>query len=101
MAKKKMTVTLHIGREQIDTLTDEQRSVAAKRVSESMSRYYSANPEEYSELKEQEKKWQVTYSPDKERMLTATVEAEDYTKAYLAFMLTHADTDEIAEIIEI
>lgn len=47
------------------------------------------------------KKWLVTYSPDKEKLLTATVEAEDYTKAYLAFMITHTKTDEITEINEI
>ncbi len=47
------------------------------------------------------KKWLVTYSPDKEQRLTTTVEAVDYTKAYLAFMITHAKTDEITEIKEV
>lgn len=47
------------------------------------------------------KKWLVTYSPDKEQRLTSTVEAEDYTKAYLAFMFTHKRSDEITEIKEV
>ena len=47
------------------------------------------------------KKWLVTYSPDKEQRLTTTVEAEDYTNAYLAFMSTHERSDEITDIKEV
>ena len=48
---KPLTVTLHIGGKQVDRLTDEQRERMAQRLSESMSLYYTANPEEYSKLK--------------------------------------------------
>lgn len=47
------------------------------------------------------KKWLVTYSPDKEKRLTTTVEAEDYTKAYLAFTFTHKRSDDIIELKEV
>ena len=48
---KPLTVTLHIGGKQIETLTDEQREKMAQRLSESMSRYYSANKEEFKKIK--------------------------------------------------
>lgn len=47
------------------------------------------------------KKWLVTYSSDKENRITTTVEAEDYTKAYLAFTFTHKRSDEIIELKEV
>ena len=52
MAKKKLTVTLHIGGKQVKKLTDEQVGEMARRLSESMSRYYTANP---GEMKQMEK----------------------------------------------
>lgn len=49
--KKPLTVTLHIGGKQVDTLTDEQREHIAQRLSETVSRYYSSHPEEYQKIK--------------------------------------------------
>lgn len=51
MKDKKLTVTLHIGGRQVDKLTPEQTERMAERLSESMSLYYTANPEEYREIK--------------------------------------------------
>lgn len=51
MKKTKLTVTLHIGGKQIDTLTPDQRERMAQRLSETMSLYYTANPEEYAKFK--------------------------------------------------
>lgn len=48
---KPLTVTLHIGGKQVDTLTAEQRERVAQKLSEVMSRYYSAHPSEYQKLK--------------------------------------------------
>lgn len=47
---KKLTVTLHIGGKQVDTLTEEQAERMAQRLSEVMSTYYTAHPEEYAKL---------------------------------------------------
>jgi ABC-type transporter MlaC component len=46
-----LTVTLHIGGKQVDTLTPEQREHMAQKLSEVVSRYYSAHPSEYQKLK--------------------------------------------------
>ena len=51
MKEKKLTVTLHIGGKQVDTLTPEQRDRMAQRLSEAMSLYYTAHPEEYQKIK--------------------------------------------------
>lgn len=51
MAKKKLTVTLHIGGKQVEKLTDEQVGEMARRLSESMSLYYTANPSEMKQMK--------------------------------------------------
>lgn len=48
---KSLTVTLHIGGKQVDKLTAEQSERMAQRLSEAMSLYYTAHPEEYSKLK--------------------------------------------------
>ena len=48
---KPLTVTLHIGGKRVDTLTAEQRERVAQKLSEVMSRYYSAHPSEYQKLK--------------------------------------------------
>lgn len=53
MAKKKLTVTLHVGGKQVEKLTDEQVGKMAEKLSESMSIYYTANPEESSKFKVQ------------------------------------------------
>ena len=47
---KKLTVTLHIGGKQVDSLTEEQADRIAERLSEVMSTYYTAHPEEYAKL---------------------------------------------------
>ena len=49
--KRELTVTLHIGGKQVDKLTAEQSERMAQRLSETMSLYYSAHPEELSKLK--------------------------------------------------
>lgn len=51
MKETKLTVTLHIGGKQVDKLTPEQTEHMAQRLSETMSLYYTANPEEYREMK--------------------------------------------------
>ena len=52
MKNKPLTVTLHIGGKQVDTLTEEQRQRLSDRLSEAMSLYYTAHPEEYRKIKE-------------------------------------------------
>ena len=51
MKDTKLTVTLHIGGKQVDTLTSEQSERMAQRLSEKMSLYYTAHPKEYQQLK--------------------------------------------------
>lgn len=51
MKGRPLTVTLHIGGKQVDTLTPEQRERMAQKLSEAMSRYYTANKKEFMELK--------------------------------------------------
>jgi hypothetical protein len=51
MKQKPLTVTLHIGGKQVDTLTPEQRERMAQKISEVMSLYYTAHPEEYQKIK--------------------------------------------------
>ena len=48
---KPLTFTLHIGGKQVDTLTEEQREKLSQRLSEAMSIYYAAHPEEYKRIK--------------------------------------------------
>ena len=48
---KPLTVTFHIGGKQVDKLTSEQSERIAQRLSEAMSLYYTAHPEEYQKLK--------------------------------------------------
>lgn len=55
MAKKELTVTLHIGGKQVDTLTDEQRGRMAERLSDAMSAYYSSHLDEFKNITEEEK----------------------------------------------
>ena len=51
MSNKPLTVTLHIGGKQVDKLTEEQKERMAQRLSEAMSLYYTAHPENYLKLK--------------------------------------------------
>ena len=50
--EKTLTVTLHIGGKQVDKLTAEQRDRIAQRLSEAMSLYYTAHPEEFKKIKQ-------------------------------------------------
>ena len=49
---KPLTVTLHIGGKQVETLTEEQCEKMAQRLSETMSRYYTNHLDEYQKIKE-------------------------------------------------
>ena len=49
--KKELTVTLHIGDKQVDKLSAEQSERMSQRLSDVMSLYYTAHPEEFSKLK--------------------------------------------------
>ena len=51
MRDTKLTVTLHIGGKQVERLTDEQCERMADRLSETMSRYYTAHSDEYRKIK--------------------------------------------------
>ncbi len=51
MNKGTLTVTLHIGGQQVESLSPEQTERMAERLSEAMSIYFTAHPEEYSQLK--------------------------------------------------
>lgn len=51
MKEKKLTVTLHIGGKQIESLTAEQSDRMAERLSETMSLYYSNHLSEYKQVK--------------------------------------------------
>ena len=51
MKDTKLTVTLHIGGKQVDRLTPEQSERMAQRLSEAMSIYYTAHPEEFIRIK--------------------------------------------------
>ena len=51
MRNKPLTVTLHIGGKQVDKLTNEQLERMAQRLSDTMSTYYTANPNEYQKIK--------------------------------------------------
>ena len=50
--KKPLTYTLYIGGKQVDKLTPEQLDRLAQRLSEAMSIYYTARPEEYKKLQQ-------------------------------------------------
>lgn len=47
---KPLTVTLFIGGKQIDELTEEQCDRISERMSEAMSTYYTAHPDEYKKI---------------------------------------------------
>ena len=49
--QKPLTVTFYMGGKQIDKLTPEQNQKMLNRLSEAMSLYYTAHPEEYLKLK--------------------------------------------------
>jgi hypothetical protein len=49
---KPLTVTLHIGGKQVDTLTPEQREKMAQRLSEVVSAYYTSHVDEFLKIKD-------------------------------------------------
>ena len=51
MKDTKLTVTLHIGGKQVETLTEEQRDKMAQRLSEAMSLYYTSHADEFRTIK--------------------------------------------------
>ena len=51
MRNKPLTFTLHIGGKQVDKLTEEQLERMAQRLSDTMSTYYTAHPNEYQKIK--------------------------------------------------
>lgn len=51
MRDTKLTFTLHIGGEQVDKLTEEQLEKMAQKLSDAMSLYYTAHPDEFAKLK--------------------------------------------------
>lgn len=51
MKQKPLTVTLHIGGKQVERLTEKQTDRMAKKLSEAMSTYYTANPEEFRKMR--------------------------------------------------
>ena len=51
MNNKPLTVTLHIGGKQVETLTEEQREKIAQKLNEVASRYYTNHISEYQEIK--------------------------------------------------
>ena len=48
---KPLTVTFYVGGKQVDKLTDVQKDRIAQRLTESMSIYYTAHPQEFMKLK--------------------------------------------------
>lgn len=54
--QKLLTCTFFVGGKQVETLTEEQRERMAQRLSEAMSIYYTAHPDEYLKLKDMEVK---------------------------------------------
>lgn len=51
MKQAPLTFTLHIGGKQVESLTAEQAERMSKRLSEAMSTYFTAHPEEYLKIK--------------------------------------------------
>lgn len=51
MRDTKLTVTLYVGGEKIEKLTPEQSVRIAEKLSEVMSNYYTAHPDEFAKLR--------------------------------------------------
>lgn len=51
MKNTKLTVTLHIGGNQIENLSPEQQKKISQKLSEQMSTFYTAHPEEFIQIK--------------------------------------------------
>lgn len=52
MKQKKLTVTFYIGGRRVDKLTSEQCERMAQKLSETLSVYYTAHPDEFKALKQ-------------------------------------------------
>ena len=48
---KNLTVTLYVGGERVDKLTDDHVKRIAQKFGEAMSTYYSLHPDEYKKIK--------------------------------------------------
>ena len=55
MKNRPLTVTFHIGGKQVETFSAEQRTRMAEKLSEAISTYYTAHPEEFKKIKEKDK----------------------------------------------
>lgn len=53
MKKKPLTVTYYVGDKQVDRLSPEQLEKISDRLSETMSRYYSQNPQQYANIEDE------------------------------------------------
>lgn len=51
MKNQKLTCTFYIGGKQVEKLTAEQSDKIAKTFGETLSNYYTANPEEFKRIK--------------------------------------------------
>lgn len=51
MKQKPLTCTFYVGGKQVEKLTGEQAQKMAERLSESLSTYYTAHPDEFRKLK--------------------------------------------------
>ena len=49
---KPLTVTFYVGNKQVDKLTDAQLERMSQKLSEAMSLYYTAHPDEYLKLQD-------------------------------------------------
>lgn len=54
MRGQKLTCTFYVGGKQVDKLTPEQTERMAERLSEVMSIYYTAHPDEYKKMQSEE-----------------------------------------------
>jgi phenylpyruvate tautomerase PptA (4-oxalocrotonate tautomerase family) len=63
--RKEITVSFHVGSERVEHLTEDYKEQLAKRLSETMSQYYTARPEEYLRLKMEEVKNETVVQEDK------------------------------------
>ena len=52
MKERKLTVTLHIGGKQVERLSAEQIDCMAARLTQAMSLYYTAHPDEFKNIKD-------------------------------------------------
>lgn len=51
MRGKPLTTTMYVGGKEVESLTEEQIEKMAQKLSETMSVYYTAHPEEFRKIK--------------------------------------------------